>query len=646
MQNNQHNPIKHIGREETLDYQSLSRATRQLESRLVELENMVVSGQTVATSGNKYLRDKLVASGVVEGDWVYYDEDSGNYNKALAQSGVDAATLEVYPTANVVGLVVTASGQTADILVDGVVGYEDITPSLQQGEVFRKGIPYYLSKTEPGKVTQYPPEIAVQLFVGSDSEIVVSRNYSQDSGYQAVTHHVVGARPVGGFRQVGTSVAFTGFQGLINQGGDVWASTKDTGPFQTEGVVVAEGTALAPMIPVWVELQFKSGNINVRTADTLATLDSNFTTIGAVGSGDFTHQVLQEGIVVYQIDFKLVDHTLLGDEVRVLLRVPESFQGWRDLSDNTHRILTYGGYFGTQNVPAAPAVWYYALKSDLDLYQQWPPAVHTSSEFTVNGVKMSTTTLKPEGANATFENPLADVGVSQQTFHWLTQNAPTLPWDLSWKSLKALPEDREEARLPYLDSSGENWYWYEHTYTYEQYRNDLSLSLNKVSTSSRNNKVLTLAAVGNLKLTDSISGRTASDGEPITGHLVLSEISRNEVVQRQNLVDIGSLGSTRVFSNTTTGNMIVQDIVMYVTSQTLDLVTPGTVGFGTTTSGEKRGNIILSAQTELTTVGKFTKWSDFRGAPVLNPGDSVYVTVDLPASSSQFVTIITRGRLL
>lgn len=97
-------------------------------------------------------------------DVVYYKKETG-LERAIAEYSTSLNELSYSPSDScfVFGIVKTIATNVADVYTHGMIKDISVSALLQTGDTFRAG-PYYLSKTEPGKITSNPA--GVPIYVG------------------------------------------------------------------------------------------------------------------------------------------------------------------------------------------------------------------------------------------------------------------------------------------------------------------------------------------------------------------------------------------------------------------------------------------------------------------------------------------------
>lgn len=146
-----------------------------------------------AQNGKLTIQNVTIDSLVQVGDWVYYDNVSGNYSQAIAE-GEYNTTLGIYdatPRSFVVGVCVSISGGLGAILMSGWI--ESLsqlgvnTSSMLEGNQAYTASRYYLSRTQAGKMTSVGGAPIVQLGFFSGDVAFVSP--LQKDIFESHTHY-------------------------------------------------------------------------------------------------------------------------------------------------------------------------------------------------------------------------------------------------------------------------------------------------------------------------------------------------------------------------------------------------------------------------------------------------------------------------
>lgn len=202
--------LSYIVNGEQVEASIANRTAQQLKQNTDYLK-----GVTDQLSSNEYViaLNRTVSSDAVVGMAVYYNPVTARYEPALAVSGKE----------QVVGVVRDKTNPTvANLVIVGAVSL-DITLALQPGQTLLAGR-YYLSATDPGKLTRVPPSVPV----GPTTPIQVSVLYADGAGrvYVLPTPLLVGPQ--------GAQAPFIGPQGVQGVQGPQ-GSIGSQGPQGTQG---------------------------------------------------------------------------------------------------------------------------------------------------------------------------------------------------------------------------------------------------------------------------------------------------------------------------------------------------------------------------------------------------------------------------
>ena len=175
--NNMWPEVKYFNDGENVDAQTLNKPVSQLASRTDYLKNKVDQigeKSSVILTGVTLAQDEAYAPKLGQAVFYYADEDHHEFRKAQATMDL----MDDYKAADsafTVGILVSGGNGSGSVLVYGKTSLDGFNKSdiLQSGEEFRSGR-YYLSATEPGKITANPsgPLIYVGTFQsnGDDSK--------------------------------------------------------------------------------------------------------------------------------------------------------------------------------------------------------------------------------------------------------------------------------------------------------------------------------------------------------------------------------------------------------------------------------------------------------------------------------------------
>ena len=171
-----------------LDQETMNKPITELADRTDWLKDRLDSIATDKGMAGVRLPDAEVESGtngaVSDFDVVYLDANTGLFSKALSEVVVESNPFQISAGRSLaVGIALSvhvsagdANRMVGSIALSGLVEFESksvVQSMLQSGETFRNG-PYYLSSSEPGKLTADPKGPAV--YVG----MFMSREYSAD----------------------------------------------------------------------------------------------------------------------------------------------------------------------------------------------------------------------------------------------------------------------------------------------------------------------------------------------------------------------------------------------------------------------------------------------------------------------------------
>jgi hypothetical protein len=698
--------IRHVEPLDPLAADLVSQPTRELERRLELLENALAHLSKQGSVTNIIIKGKAVASDVELYNTVYYNATSGLYERTLAKVEFTGDKFNTLASSLVTGIVIKKVGTVADILVDGawpIATMLDSNNLLEPGEQFLPGRPYYLSSSHYGRITSRPPNIAIQVSLMSDTDIIMSKVYGNSDGFESSAKFPMGMRPIGSILNDNGTHRIVGFHGLESADGSTnWASTTDSTNYSISGYMVAEGTALGFVDgEVWIDLTIATnGEITGKLASSLENLSNGVADLGEqtwwddTVNSEYPYKVTSQnygsvrnltlnnsaGNPVYKISFKFVhndDGSFDFNKHRSLLfRIPESFQGWKEIDasdiDNNqadpykYQIQPYYSEAVDSDYPdygfvpdSAEAPLYYDTKADFGFVRNWPPSPLDRAVVVMNGVELDTTALV-ETAQPTFETEFLNVGSSAKTLYWGNKFSSTQPWSSSYQSVLDATDGthNEPAKLGHRPSATGYWYWTESTYAYEPHRNIGWVHSNKISVFNSSNKVLGLGVMSPLKVRDSITGREPTyEGEPIGGNLVLWSDDKDTIVNRTNGISLSSLGRTGIYTNTSNFTVAVKDLLVIVTSQdgaqlsndelgvSRSVENAAKVNLGTGTVGTGVYNLAENKSTNAYEYGN-SSVVVLENAKVVHPGETVYLSVATAFPAEQTVSIILTGRVI
>jgi hypothetical protein len=170
--NNLTNNIQHVRDGEPVNSAVTSRATQQLQAAVRYLKDRL----DAAELGETLIKhDVTLAPDVLVGSPVYYRQNTQRYEAALADIEFDAelGTLVAKESCNWVGVVVSKQNSTlGDIMLAGA---KQVSLSNAVSGAVLPGR-YFLSSTNPGKLTREKPAIAISvLVVAGDGTVFIDR---------------------------------------------------------------------------------------------------------------------------------------------------------------------------------------------------------------------------------------------------------------------------------------------------------------------------------------------------------------------------------------------------------------------------------------------------------------------------------------
>lgn len=152
--------IRHVTPGEPVDAGVVNRPDRTLEDRTDYLKDRL----DASDAGRALFDvDATIASDVLPGQPVFWNHVAQRYERALVATEVDTATqaIVVLPSAECVGMCLRKkAADRGDIVLRGLVTFENLNASV--GQTVAPGR-YFLSASEPGKLTKQQPPITVSV---------------------------------------------------------------------------------------------------------------------------------------------------------------------------------------------------------------------------------------------------------------------------------------------------------------------------------------------------------------------------------------------------------------------------------------------------------------------------------------------------
>jgi len=398
------------------------------------------------------------------GDIVYFDADTGSYAKAVASVSL-FDQFSASNSAYAVGMVIARGGTTGKIALAGLVDMSsksfDISGMLEDGEAFRDGM-YYLSSTEPGKITAYPsgPKVFIGSFVGRSKNGVVFADkalLSIEHKDMAESHvhraYLIGGLPAGGQYVEGEipdgKHVFVGFAPdvYVNPERDAeafpdtdifprlvfsgeWLNTDDCkyefvlgGPIAEDDETRAEQLAFGNNPGVFLHWYNKtegtSGSIQVE----------GFKVRYPVEHGMFVELRKPENSDDESLVYRVADDS---DEKRTWstgMVFPDIAKGWRDLSDE--ELSRFSGPESTK------PKFVYNIGFDRAMQTYYPPVPAGAASLVMNGVELSSKSL---GGKYVFS-------IESDSIYWYDDTWGHAPWPVNYTSRYTDTEAWEEHRL-------------------------------------------------------------------------------------------------------------------------------------------------------------------------------------------------------
>lgn len=361
--------VRHVRRGDPVAEKPTAQPTRALELRLTQLEQLVTSLTQTGEFGRLIIRNVPIKTGddaVAVDDVVFFNANTGLYEKALAGVTFATGAYNSNPSSLVLGICVAVNGNVGDIMIAGYDKWRDTAQKesmIEATEDYVPGVPYYLSDDEPGKVTRFPPALRIQVFMGTDQHYILGTAYSNPDSIETLYRVAMGMRPVGGVRTLPpdyTKQVIVGFDALElvdpTPGLNEWRLTTQSSvsALANFGYMVADAQmTLNTSAPIYVRIMVATdGSINVISGMTLADLSLGGTFFNQV-TGLLPLTAGTEGTVrTYTLQASPTDPTQVGtlnfkfvsDDISVrrdiIFKVPDSFQGWKMINAPVTPIAT------------------------------------------------------------------------------------------------------------------------------------------------------------------------------------------------------------------------------------------------------------------------------------------------------------------
>jgi hypothetical protein len=372
--------VRHVKRGDSVSERITSQPTRALELRLGTLEQIVSSLTQIGEFGRHVIRNVPIKTGdqaVVMDDVVYFNANTGLYEKALAGVTFEAGSYNSNSSSLVVGVCLATKGSIGDIMVSGYEKWRDANHRinmLESTETYVPGIPYFLSDDEPGKLTRFPPALRIQVFTGTDSHYILQPVFSSPEAHELLHRVPVGMRPVGGTRHLPPEYShqvIVGFDGLeLHEPAGAhsrWRTTRQSEVPALEhfGYMAADAEITAePTLPVYVRvITGTNGLITVLSGNQLEDLHEGGDVFNVITGLSPLTPGTQGFVRSYSLQASATDTTQIGtlwfkyisDDLSlrrdVIFKVPDSFQGWKminaPIAPMAQAVVTNGQLAGT-----------------------------------------------------------------------------------------------------------------------------------------------------------------------------------------------------------------------------------------------------------------------------------------------------------
>ncbi len=369
--------IRHVQPKDPVAAEPTSQPTRAIEIRLQQLEAQLQALSQSTITGNLVIRNVAIKTGelaVEKDDIVYFNPNTGLYEKAVAGVTFVSGLFVTNPSALAVGVCVAVNGVIGDVMIAGYDTWRDDEHKahmMEPTEDYFPGNAYYLSASNPGKLTRFPPTMRIQILVGTDNHYILDTIYGNPDALDTPLKQPIGMRPVGSLRKNPPNFSqyiVVGFDAMELYSPDdshldgagqpqygTWRSTVDSAVanYAEFGYLIADAVVnIQPVAPLYIRVQVVVGGvIRVCTAATIADLQYdnanafNKTSLLTALSGNASltriYNVLAaDGRTSFgTLYFKFTDDdtTMRRD---VVFKFPNSFQGWKMINAPISPIAT------------------------------------------------------------------------------------------------------------------------------------------------------------------------------------------------------------------------------------------------------------------------------------------------------------------
>lgn len=325
---------------------------------------------------------------------------------------------------------------------------------------------------------------------------------------------------------------------------------------------------------------------------------------------------------------------------------------------NLLQIASYAEDLGGSSFKPFDATFYYNTKADTEMSERWPAVPVQKALLVVNGTELDTTTF--DTVTGIQHNPRADALLDAKTIMWNTLSAVACPWDVNHAQFRPKLE-ADDTVIP-----GTGWSFFEDVDLYEVSRNIAYLHINQASRFYQSGRLQSLTVAEPLQLTDLISGVPVPTGTMGTGQVMLTLNNQVNILGGTGLqIDATTANNVVVIYQNATGRPVMVSSVILLVAYESTNSTPTAVDAAKVTIGTQAGNyrdvVGTIDPTATTQAGRSTCLyklnqvkelfpDDRDSAPLLMPGDKLYLRVDAPVNTAliqaQMLTAKIKGHLI
>jgi hypothetical protein len=390
---------------EVVDQKTIGRSLVALQQRTEFLYERL--NDFSAQNGKLVIQNAKLGDSVSVGDWVYYNSSSSRYEKAIAEGELDPMYNSYRATARtfVVGLCVSVefTGDLGSILMSGwindivALGIPSVSQLLEDPSVGFSPGRYYLSRKNPGKMTNLGGAPLVQLGFFSEKECFVAP--LQKDIFESHTHYKfsLASRPAASQNTLGTGwVSHTDSNSKTHKYVDYFYSSNSAYSTDVAMCIKGNGTTNTYGDEFRIDIYKDSNNKMVRrivygaalefnlpesTTSTMSVLPAvdyplygqwvdidgtgmsiSFIKKGAMSSGSYTTTLVN--------DLSLLP---AGPLHKFCVYLPQDTIGWTNVNQ-------FDGLY------TSSSIYRYLREYDIPLNAVWPPVPTESVSITNNGI--------------------------------------------------------------------------------------------------------------------------------------------------------------------------------------------------------------------------------------------------------------------